>query len=128
MMRAAEALNLAQSAASAAIATLEGLYGVRLFDRIERGIELTPAGTFFLSEARAVLAQAERAEPALAELAGLERGMLTVHASQTIASYWLPHHLVAYCAAYPGVAVKWPAPSSDPGEILVHQHNAGRRG
>jgi DNA-binding transcriptional LysR family regulator len=103
--RAAEALNLTQSAASAAIAALEVRNGVRLFDRIGRGIELTSAGRAFLPEARAVLARAEAAEMALAELAGLGRGTLPVHASQTIAGYWLPRHLVAFRRAHPGIAV-----------------------
>jgi DNA-binding transcriptional LysR family regulator len=39
--RAAEALNLAQSAASAAIAALESRHGTPLFHRVGRGIELT---------------------------------------------------------------------------------------
>jgi DNA-binding transcriptional LysR family regulator len=103
--RAAEALNLTQSAASAAIAALEVRNGVRLFDRVGRGIELTGAGRSFLPEARAVLARAEAAEMALAELAGLGRGTLPVHASQTIASYWLPRHLVAFRRAHPGITV-----------------------
>ena len=101
--RAAEALNLAQSAASASIAALEAQYGTKLFHRVGRGIELTDAGQLFLSEARAVLARAEAAELALAELAGLKRGMLRVRASQTIASYWLPRYLVAFRRAHPGV-------------------------
>lgn len=42
--QAARALNLAQSAASAAIAALEGQHGVRLFHRVGRGIELTETG------------------------------------------------------------------------------------
>ncbi len=46
--RAAEALNLAQSAASAAIAALEGRHGAKLFHRVGRGIELTEAGALFL--------------------------------------------------------------------------------
>ena len=56
--RAAQALNLAQSAASAAIATLEARHGTKLFNRVGRRIELTEAGTVFLAEARAVLARA----------------------------------------------------------------------
>ena len=103
--RAAEALHLTQSAASAAIAALEMRSGVRLFARVGRGIELTAAGRAFLPEARAVLARAEAAETMLAELAGLGRGTLPVHASQTIASYWLPRHLVAFRRAHPGIAV-----------------------
>ncbi|MCK9912518.1 LysR family transcriptional regulator, partial [Microbacteriaceae bacterium K1510] len=54
--QAAQAINITQSAASAAIAALEGRYGVKLFDRIGRRIALTKAGETFLGEARAVLA------------------------------------------------------------------------
>src|ERR1700693_4971104 len=104
--RAATALNLAQSAASAAIASLEERYGAKLFDRVGRGIELTEAGTLFLTEARAVLARAEAAELVLSELGGLKRGTLAVQASQTIASYWLPRHLVAFRCAYPGIDIR----------------------
>ena len=104
--RAAEALNLAQSAASAAIAALEQRHGVPLFRRVGRGIELTEEGHAFLPEARAVLARIEAAELALAELGGLVRGTLPVMASQTVAGYWLPRHLVGFHRAYPGVAVR----------------------
>ena len=104
--RAAEALNIAQSAVSASIAALEGRHGAKLFNRVGRGIELTEAGALFLAEARAVLARAESAELVLSELGGLKRGALSVHASQTIAGYWLPRHLVAFHRAYPGVVVR----------------------
>ncbi len=104
--RAAEALNLAQSAASAAIAALEARHGAKLFHRVGRGIALTGAGALFLGEARAVLARAEAAELALSELGGLKRGTLSVQASQTIASYWLPRHLVAFRRAHPGIDIR----------------------
>ena len=104
--RAAEALHLAQSAVSAAIAALEGRHGAKLFSRIGRGIELTEAGRVFFDEARAVLARAEAAELKLAELAGLKRGRLLVHASQTISSYWLPRHLVSFRRVYPGIDIR----------------------
>ncbi len=41
--RAAEALNVTQSAASGAVAALEARHGVALFQRVGRGIELTEA-------------------------------------------------------------------------------------
>jgi DNA-binding transcriptional LysR family regulator len=104
--RAAEALHLAQSAASAAIAALEARHGTQLFNRIGRRIELTEAGAVFLEEARAVLARAEAAELALSELGGLKRGNLRIQASQTIASYWLPRHLVAFRRAHPGITLR----------------------
>ena len=104
--RAAEALNLAQSATSAAIAALESEHKTKLFHRIGRGIELTEAGALFLVEARAVLARAEAAELVLSELGQLKRGTLTVQASQTIASYWLPRHLVAFRRAHPRIDIR----------------------
>ena len=104
--RASEALNLAQSAVSAAVAALEAGHGVKLFHRVGRGIELTQAGGIFLVEARAVLARAEAAELILSELGGLKHGTLTLQASQTIASYWLPRHVVAFRRAHPGVDIR----------------------
>lgn len=104
--RAAEALNMAQSAASASIAALEGRHGAKLFHRVGRGIELTEVGALFLVEAQAVLARAEAAELVLSELGGLKRGTLLVQASQTIASYWLPRHLVAFRRMHPGIDIR----------------------
>ena len=104
--RAAEILHRTQSAVSSAIASLERGSGVALFHRVGRRIQLTEEGRVFLTEARAVLAQAAAAERALSDLAGLKRGMLSVMASQTIASYWLPQRLVAFRAKHPHVAVK----------------------
>ncbi|MCJ2035501.1 LysR family transcriptional regulator [Methylobacterium sp. J-068] len=104
--RAAEALNLVQSAVSAAIANIEGRHATKLFHRVGRGIELTEAGRMFLVEARAVLARAEAAELVLADLSGMRRGTLALYASQTIASDWLPRHLVAFRRAYPEIAIR----------------------
>jgi DNA-binding transcriptional LysR family regulator len=103
--RAAAALNLTQSAVSSAITALEGRHGVALFDRVGRGIVLNQAGETFLIEARSVLARVAAAEAALADLSGLERGRLSIHASQTIASYWLPPRLTAFHAAHPGIVL-----------------------
>ncbi|PRD44170.1 LysR family transcriptional regulator [Phyllobacterium phragmitis] len=105
LTRAAEALRLTPSAVSSAIRALEDRYGTTLFNRIGRRIEITDAGRIFLEEARATLARARAAELALAELGGLKRGSLRIHASQTIASYWLPPFLARFHTAYPAVAI-----------------------
>ncbi|WP_312687065.1 LysR family transcriptional regulator, partial [Brevundimonas nasdae] len=100
---AARALNLTQSAVSNAIAALETEHDVHLFDRVGRGVVLNQTGRAFLPEAKAVLARAAAAEAALADMSALRRGRLTIFASQTIASAWLPRRLAAFHAAYPGV-------------------------
>lgn len=102
---AAKALNLTQSAVSAAIRALESQHDVPLFDRVGRRVVLTVAGRLFLTEARQVLASAAAASAALEDLAGLKRGRVQLAASQTVAHYWLPPRLVAFRAAYPGIPV-----------------------
>ena len=104
--KAAQALNLTQSAVSSAVTALEGRHGVALFDRVGRSIILNEAGQVFLEEARGVLARAAAAETALDDLAGLDRGRLSVHASETVASYWLPPRLVMFHHAHPGISLE----------------------
>lgn len=105
LTRAAMALNLSPSAVSTAIRTLEDRYGVALFNRVGRQIELSEGGRAFLPEARAALAAAAAAERALREAADLRRGSLAIEASQTVAAYWLPPVLMRFRAAYPGIAL-----------------------
>ena len=104
--RAAEYLNLTQSAVSGAIQTLERRHQVALFNRIGRRIEITQDGKTFLEEARAVLRSAQDAELTLLDLAGVRRGIINLHASQTICSYWLPRHLVRFYKTHPKVEIR----------------------
>lgn len=104
--RAAEALNLTQSAVSAAVASLERELGAKLFSRIGRGIALTEAGLLLLSEARAILGRVQSATLAVRELSDLKRGRITLKASQTIANHFLPPKLVRFHAAYPGITLE----------------------
>src|ERR1700694_2242109 len=101
--RAASELNLTQSATSAAIAALETRYGIKLFDRVGRGIVLTQTGRDFLNEAREVVARAKAAAQVLNDLAGLKRGSLNLAASQTVANYWLPPRIETFRKAHPGI-------------------------
>ena len=100
---AARALSLTQSAVSNAIAALEAEHQVRLFDRVGRGIVLNETGKSFLPEAKAVLARLAAADAVLADLNTLRRGRVTIFASQTIASYWLPRRLVTFQRDHPNI-------------------------
>lgn len=124
LTRAAQALNLTQSATSAAIAALESAHATRLFDRVGRRIELTEAGRVLLVEARAVLAQAAAAERALVDLSGLARGRLALAGSQTVANYWLPGIVQRYRALYPGIELKLDIGNTDVVRARVLQGEA----
>ena len=66
LTRAAGALNISQSAVSATVAALETELATPLFDRVGRGLRLTPGGSILLAEARSVLRRAEDARERLA--------------------------------------------------------------
>ena len=103
--RAAQELGITQSAASAAIANLESMYQVRLFERVGRSIVLSEVGKRFLPEAREALAGSANAIRALHILSEKTIGTLQIAASQTIANYWLPRKLASFHTINPGVSV-----------------------
>lgn len=124
MTAAARALNVTQSAASAAIAAMEERHAIKLFHRVGRGITLTEAGRLFLAEARGVLARAGAAETVLDELGGLKRGTLRVVASQTIAAYWLPPILATFRERHPGLGVELAIGNTEQAAARVHDGEA----
>lgn len=105
--RAAQALNMTQSAVSAAIHGLEHRHGVTLFDRVGRGIALTEAGRQFIPYAQAVLLRATDAQAFLTDLESGVTGGLRIHASQTVASYFLPSYLMHFQASHPRVSLNF---------------------
>jgi DNA-binding transcriptional LysR family regulator len=103
--RAAEALYITQPAVSAAIQTVEAEYGVKLFHRIGRRIEITNAGQLLQIEAQKILDQVAFAERQLRELNNLQRGELKIGSSLTIGNYWLPDRISRFKQQYPGIHV-----------------------
>lgn len=103
--RAAEALYITQPSVSAAIQSLEEQYGVKLFNRVGRRIELTLAGKMLQVEAQKILNQVELTERGLQELNDLKRGEIKLGASQTIGNYWLPHFISLFKQEYPNISV-----------------------
>ena len=122
--QAASELNLTQSATSAAIAALEARYGIKLFDRVGRGIVLTQTGRDFLGEARGVVARARAAAEVLNDLAGLKRGSLTLAASQTVANYWLPPRIQTFQSSHPGIDLHVTIANTEQVAQAVHKGNA----
>jgi len=76
--RAAERLHLAQPALSRQIQDLEEEIGVKLFDRLARGVKISAAGASFLDDARRILQQVNEATMRAARLARGQSGVLRV--------------------------------------------------
>lgn len=103
--RAAEGLHITQPAVSAAIQSLEEEYGVKLFHRIGRRVEITEAGKMLQLEAQKILDQVTQTERGLRELNNLRRGELKLGSSLTIGNYWLPERISQFQRFYPGISV-----------------------
>ncbi len=103
--RAAEALYITQPAVSAAIQNLEEEYGVKLFHRIGRRIEIADAGKLLQVEAQKILDSVTMTERGLRELNNLQRGELKLGTSLTIGNYWLPDKISSFKRQYPGIFV-----------------------
>lgn len=97
--RAAEALNLSQSATSAALAELENQFGQQLFDRHGRRLHLNEHGSLLLPRAVELLDRAEEVEALLRGDHGL--GSLRVGATLTIGNYLLPLIVAGFLRRHP---------------------------
>lgn len=102
--RAAEALHMTQPAVSLAIKELELYYGVRLFDRIGRRLQITDAGRLFLQYATHILELFHDMETGLRDWE--TQGILRVGASITIGSQFLPSYVKAFSPLCPGIDVR----------------------
>lgn len=103
--RAADSLYITQPAVSASIQGLEEEYGVKLFHRIGRHIELTDAGLMLQIEAQKILDQVELTAQGLRELNNLQRGELKLGSSLTVGNYWLPQKISQFKQTYPGISI-----------------------
>ena len=86
--RAAQRLNVAQTALSTQIQDLEAELGFKVFDRLPRGVKLSAAGKLFLADARRILRDVTEAASRAARVA---RGQSGTCAS---ASLKTPHGVV----------------------------------
>jgi LysR family hydrogen peroxide-inducible transcriptional activator len=99
--RAAERAHVSQPALSAQIQQAEAVLGVRLFERNQRRVLLTPAGELVVARARRVLREAEDLLAAARLLSDPFRGNWRLGLIPTVAPYLLPEILPGVHRAHP---------------------------
>ncbi|MCE0494844.1 LysR family transcriptional regulator [Vibrio salinus] len=102
---AARASNLAQPAISSSIKKLEQELKMPLFNRRDRGIELTKAGQEFLSYARQIINHAQDAKLAMQAMEGLDQGQVEISVPSMLGSYYFPPLLMAFKHQYPNIDI-----------------------
>lgn len=101
MTLAARRCRVAQPSLSQQIRKLEEALGVRLFDRLGRGVVLTDAGRALLPRARRILAEVRETTENLRAEVSHGGGRLVIGAIPTIAPYLLPPVLASLRAEVP---------------------------
>jgi DNA-binding transcriptional LysR family regulator len=99
---AAQELHLTPSAVSHQLAKLEGLLGVRLFERSARGVELTPAGRNYLQRIGNALGAINTATEDLRH--GVQ-DTLHLHCSPSFASLWLMPRIAGFRREFPHISL-----------------------
>jgi DNA-binding transcriptional LysR family regulator len=103
MSRAAEELYVAQPSLSRAIARLEDELGAPLFDRLGRQIRLNQLGYVFLQRVEQALAELEEGKREVADMAGLEQGLVSLAVLYTVGAQLLPEILGAFRKDHPSI-------------------------
>ncbi len=100
--RAAQELNLTQSAVSKQVAQLESVLERSLFLRVRRRLQLTPEGEIYLTEARKLLSHAEMATRKMRSFSG-QREELKVITLVTFGLRWLIPNLNGFRFRHPDI-------------------------
>ncbi|WP_417518263.1 LysR family transcriptional regulator [Minwuia sp.] len=103
--QAADRLGLSKSAVSKQLARLEERLGARLVNRTTRQISLTEVGQTYYGYCARILAEAEAADQAVAQLQDGPRGRLKVNAPMSFGTMHLAPAVAAFMCAYPEVTV-----------------------
>jgi LysR family hydrogen peroxide-inducible transcriptional activator len=104
---AAARCHVAQPSLSAQLARLEGVLGLRLFERDRRRVLPTAAGRAVVERARRVLRETEDLVQAAGRAADPLTGRLTIGVIPTVSPYLLPAVAPALRRAFPRLTVVW---------------------
>ncbi|MEO7497385.1 MAG: LysR substrate-binding domain-containing protein [Massilia sp.] len=119
LVRAAQLLNLTQSALSHQIKLMEDRYGVALFERKSVPIAFTASGLRLLALAEQVLPKVDQAERDIARLSQGDRGQLRVALECHTCFDWLMPVMDAFRQRWPDVEIDLVSGfHSDPAELL----------
>lgn len=103
LTKAADELAMSQSAASSALKDFENSFGIQLFDRIGKRLQLNEQGQLLRPKAEALLTQASDIEQTL--LRHAEAGPLSVGATLSIGNYLAVGLMARYMDEHPDVRV-----------------------
>lgn len=103
--KAAEVMYLSQPSISRAIKELESQFGVSLFYRDTKSVELTDAGSIILQQAQQIVSSVENITSQLGELKKMQLGKIYIGLPQITAITGFSHLLSSFKKEYPNIHV-----------------------
>lgn len=103
---ASKTLRISQPSLTVSIKTLERDLGEALFMRGARGVTLTAVGQTFVTYARSILREAEKALDEVRQVRGLKRGKVTVGLMSVFSSFVAPQALAQFYRLNPNIEVR----------------------
>ena len=113
IQRAAKDLNVAASAINRQVLQLEETLGVPLFERVAKGMRLTPAGDALVTLARRWMADERRTAAELRQLQGVDQGHVRVMAMDSHVNGILPALIADLDARHPRISLDVEVASTD---------------
>ena len=99
-------LNISQPALSKHILKLEDELGVKLFDRSNSTLSLTPAGEHFIKEAKELLYKEEQLVSAMQQYKSGQAGKITIGISPSKSIYLISDMIKSIRKQYPDITIK----------------------
>ncbi len=103
---AAQELLISQPAISMQVREFEKSLGVKLLERLPRGVKLTDTGEILFDYAARIQTLEQSAVQAIKDARALKRGSLALGCSLTIGTYLLPPLLARFRTKYPGIRLE----------------------
>ena len=106
VVRAAEAANMTQPAASKLLAEMEDMLGVQLFERHARGVEPTWYGQVLIRRARSALSEIGRAHDEIAALRAGRMGQASIGTVVNPGTTLVPQAIAAVKRDFPDILIR----------------------
>ena len=106
LTKAAEALEITQSAVSHTINSLEEQFGFAILTRSRAGVKLTDNGQRIMPSVRGMLNYYEQLNQTVSAIRGLDFGTVSIGAFTSVAVHWLPGVIKEFQRDYPNVDIK----------------------
>lgn len=102
---AGDHLNVAPSAINKHILQLEEAIGEPLFERLPRGLRLTPAGEILVAHVRRTMKEYSQVEAEIRDIKGLQSGEVIVATTNGLAEGIVAKTATGFCARHPRIKI-----------------------